>query len=661
MPVAGARVDPTTGQLSAAAKKPLDDPNAAAPAASGFAGSKVGASGITAPAGTPAPGAGTWTADPTKTTAPADNWTHTWAPATNVINGVQGPNGQLPADPYGNANQSANMDLVKAQQLRDSLATAAGQPVNRTAAQIGAAPTVTAAQAANPGFGSATMASTAQAASPQQISAQQIAAAQAAAAPQITQNLNAAAGFVQNQRNIEGQRVNTVTTGPAATVAPTTVAQTPAAQAAAANAVEAGAIANANQGTQQDALGLIRNAANGNGPTAAQAQFQKALDQAIYAQRSIASSAHGPGRMAAALAAGQNVARLTGQSAADAAALRASEQQGAQNQFLQGSGTARGQDITLGLGNAGLANQVALQNASLGTNVNLANQSTGLQTNLTQAQLAAQAAAQNAAAQNTAQLTSSQFAQQSALANQANALDVEKTNQAVGLQTGLANAGFTQGANLANQSTALEQARANQAAALQTNLANAGFQQQANVGNVGNALTASQSNQNAGLQTALANAGMANNVNLANAGASNALNLTAGQTAAQLAAQNAALANTANLANASNAIEVGKANAGLQQNQLTIDDAKNAQSVIQALQSQSQVLQTDDARAKNALMQQQINAAIQSGDRNFLSQVLGTVLGVGGAIAGSLIAPGVGTAAGAAAGKAAGDFLGDDG
>jgi hypothetical protein len=265
---------------------------------------------------------------------------------------------------------------------------------------------------------------------------------------------------------------------PAATVAATTVAQTPEAQAAAAQAARATPEAYYNQGSQQDALSLIRQAATGQGPSAAQAQYQKALDQAIYAQRSIASSAHGHGRIAAAIAAGQNIARITGQSAADSAAPEGPGAAGGQAQYLAGTGTARGQDVTLGLGNAQLANQVNLQNASLGTNVNLANQSTGLQTNLTQAQIAAQAAAQNAAATNTGQLTQAQINQQSALANQQNALDVDKTNQAVGLQTAMANAGFTQGANLANQSTALEQEKANQAAALQTSLANAGFQQQ---------------------------------------------------------------------------------------------------------------------------------------------------------------------------------------
>lgn len=98
---------------------------------------------------------------------------------------------------------------------------------------------------------------------------------------------------------------------------------------------------------QGGALGMYRDAAQGNGPSAAQAQLQSGLDQSIAAQQSAAASTRGGFGLANAQHnAAMNAGQLQGTAANNAAQLRAQEQQ---------AGMA---------GYAGLANTIQAQQAA---------------------------------------------------------------------------------------------------------------------------------------------------------------------------------------------------------------------------------------------------------------------------------------------------------
>lgn len=119
---------------------------------------------------------------------------------------------------------------------------------------------------------------------------------------------------------------------------------------------------------QASAQQLALNAASGNGPTAAQAQFQRNLDQSISATRSALAGQRGLSRGAAARIGAQSVSDLGLKSAADAAALRAQEQQAGMQLAGGITGQARGQDLqAAGLGaqtSMGLQGQLAGQEAA---------------------------------------------------------------------------------------------------------------------------------------------------------------------------------------------------------------------------------------------------------------------------------------------------------
>lgn len=122
------------------------------------------------------------------------------------------------------------------------------------------------------------------------------------------------------------------------------------------------------RGSQADAMQMYRNAALGNGPTAAGSQFQSGLDQSIAAQQAMAGSARGGATaMAAAQMRGQQAAGAQlAQSTAQAASLRAQEQQAAMAGYgnlgtvmRAGDLGLQGQDANqaLGQGELGLKSQ----------------------------------------------------------------------------------------------------------------------------------------------------------------------------------------------------------------------------------------------------------------------------------------------------------------
>ncbi len=97
---------------------------------------------------------------------------------------------------------------------------------------------------------------------------------------------------------------------------------------------------------QAKALAAYRDAAFGNGPSAAQAQFRGAIDESRRQALSMAAGARGTGvQRAAAQMLGQPLAADAGQRAAYAAAmLRAQEQQQGMAGYMQGSTVMRGND-----------------------------------------------------------------------------------------------------------------------------------------------------------------------------------------------------------------------------------------------------------------------------------------------------------------------------
>jgi hypothetical protein len=113
----------------------------------------------------------------------------------------------------------------------------------------------------------------------------------------------------------------------------------------------------AGQQDQNASLGILRNAASGNGPSAAQAQLQSGVDQSIRAQQAQANSARGNGLANAQLQAQQTGAQMQGQAASQSAALRAQEMQAAQSTYAGAAGQAA--NTAAGSANAylGAANQ----------------------------------------------------------------------------------------------------------------------------------------------------------------------------------------------------------------------------------------------------------------------------------------------------------------
>lgn len=138
--------------------------------------------------------------------------------------------------------------------------------------------------------------------------------------------------------------------------------------------------------------------ANGQGPSLAQDQLRRGLEQSLLSAVSAGASMRGPGAGGAIRAIQQNQAGMAQQAAGDSAALRMQEQLQAQNQLGQLLAGARGQDIGFasegaalaqqtGLANAGAQNQFALQQGQLDQQTGQANLQATLQQRMLNDQL----------------------------------------------------------------------------------------------------------------------------------------------------------------------------------------------------------------------------------------------------------------------------------
>lgn len=103
----------------------------------------------------------------------------------------------------------------------------------------------------------------------------------------------------------------------------------------------------ANDARQGGNLDALQQAAAGHGPSAAQAQFQQSLDQSIAAQQAMAASARGPGASLAGFNGAVQAGKMQQQGVAQAGALRAQEQQAAQQQYTSALGQQRAQDLQM--------------------------------------------------------------------------------------------------------------------------------------------------------------------------------------------------------------------------------------------------------------------------------------------------------------------------
>jgi hypothetical protein len=222
-------------------------------------------------------------------------------------------------------------------------------------------------------------------------------------------------------------------------------------------------------------LNSIEGTAAGTGPTAADAQMQKATDQAIATQQSLVAGQHGTGMVTAGLRAASNIADIQQKAATDSAILKVQEQTKARDQLLSGYEGTRGQDINLASTDAGFAQAANLKNADIGA-----------VRALKDADLKAAADMGNANAQNEMNRRQAELTLTADTTNAGNALDAAKSNQNVTATANLEDARLTQDTNKTNQDAELKVRMANagfdQAAILQSsaqelqrNLANAGF------------------------------------------------------------------------------------------------------------------------------------------------------------------------------------------
>lgn len=116
------------------------------------------------------------------------------------------------------------------------------------------------------------------------------------------------------------------------------------------------------RGQQYSLAQTLAAQANGQGPSLAQMQLQKATDANIHQAMALGASQRGVGAAGVMRSVANNTAMAQQQAAADSAALRLQEQQASQNQLGQLLAGMRGQDQSIAGSQAQLNQQVALAN-----------------------------------------------------------------------------------------------------------------------------------------------------------------------------------------------------------------------------------------------------------------------------------------------------------
>jgi len=374
---------------------------------------------------------------------------------------------------------------------------------------------------------------------------------------------------------------------------------------------------------QDFALNLLKQGATGQGPSAAQAQFQLDADRA--AKRTMAAAAaNQTANAGAALREGiAGMAEGQQQAATQGAALRAQEQQKAQELFSQQATATGAQNLAEAQGNQG---------------ANMQAQIVTLQSNLDRLkanQAAALAAGQtNVASSLQAQIQNAQNQLDTAKANQAAALTASVQSASNQLETQKANQGANLSASQSNQATSLEAQKANQAAALQAQIVTQTNQLEALKANQAAALAAGQTNAATALQSQIANMqadldmkkanlAAAEQTALANLGATvstNQLNATT-DLEAQKANQSTAL--SAGQTNATLATQTGIANMGAQ-----LQSALKDADIASAMSQFNAAAQNDMTKfgATQALDQAKANLTAQLTNKGYDQQFIESLI-----------------------------------
>jgi hypothetical protein len=273
----------------------------------------------------------------------------------------------------------------------------------------------------------------------------------------------------------------------AAQVAPVVNAQATLANAAGINRGEDAQVRGAQLGYNQQ----LQNVAAGvGGPSAAEIQGRKQLQQGIAQQFAMAKAQKGYGGLSAMRAAQRNASGMALKAGLDNSLLRAQETATARGQLGTALTSTRGLDQNMAVTQAQLDQQAGLQNAQLGTNVNLANASAANSAASQQANLTQGASQFGAAAQNTMAQRQAELDQAANIATEEMALRAATTNQATDQQRTLAAAGLDVDAQKANQ--AAGSAMANMNAEQQTIMANATLEQQTQLTNAANSINQMQ-------------------------------------------------------------------------------------------------------------------------------------------------------------------------
>lgn len=316
-------------------------------------------------------------------------------------------------------------------------------------------------------------------------------APQAATPPPVTSDVSVAAAPVAAKAAVAAPVTATAVTAP--TIAPierlkaATIAATPGATAGVVNAAPIDKDPQAQFREQQSRLtAALEGAAYGTaGPSAAQLQAQRQVEDSRAQQLSTAGMVHGRGAGSALRLAGRNIAGIEQRGSLDLALLRAKEAQDARAQLAGVLGQGREQDIGLAVKGAELKQGADTTTATLGTQVSISNADRDAARNMKQADLEQAAAAGNAAAQN------------------------ELNNR---------QAALTLTADTTTSEQQLKAAQGNQTAETQVNLANAANETNTNIVGATEANKVGMANAEMDLRAQLGNADNQTKVALANAG-----------------------------------------------------------------------------------------------------------------------------------------------
>ena len=332
---------------------------------------------------------------------------------------------------------------------------------------------------------------------------------------------------------------------------------------------------------QQAAIDLAKAQATGTAPSAAQALLQKGIDQDIGASYGLAASIGGRNAGQALLQGSANAQNSIAKSAADMAALRATEiQQGTQEYGTLSQGAA-GQELTRNTSN---------QTSDLTAQINNVQNTISVLTNNRDAAL--KAGLQNQADQLTAQLENQKETLSALQGNQTsnltaqinnvqNTIAVLTSNRDAALKAGLQNQADQLTAQIENQKETLSALQSNQSSLLAAATSTAANATAVNTSNAALRTQASQTNTTAGEAASAANA--INNLNAQIQTAQNNITVLTSDRDAALKAglQNQADQLTAQINDANNQLDAAKANLTAQTS-VSQSNATNATTLSQA-------------------------------------------------------------------------------